>query len=141
MKSLTDTNLTGSVYNFTDVFVGDKATLSFVSSGLPHDIYLLSSGDVTIRGNIIAPGMNLYISAANNFSLTGSIDVNGGVLSIYSGTAPVSTALTTAGITLYSGGGLPVVGGTVSALVPVPPSLSLFLGGLSLLFYRRSNSV
>jgi hypothetical protein len=142
-QALTNSTLVAGTYNFTDVLIGANATLSFISTGAPQDIYLLSTSDVAIYGNIIANGDNLYIGAANNFSLvgTGTIDVTGGTVTIDSGaTATINGSIITGTTNNNSGSSPPLLGGGSNnlAAVPVPPSLFLLLSGLPLLIRRRS---
>lgn len=140
-QALSNTTLVGGTYNFTDVLIGAGATLSFLSMGVPQDIYLLSSGDVTIYGNIMANGDNLYIGAANNFTLvgTGTIDVSGGTLTIGSGATSTINGSIITGTSNSGGSSSPVLGGGSNnlATVPVPPSLYLLLIGLPMIIRRR----
>lgn len=70
---LNDTSLNASRYDFTDMFIGTGATLSFNPSQGSIDLYLLATGNVVINGNIYAPGFNLYISTPGALTVNGSL--------------------------------------------------------------------
>ncbi len=139
---LSDIRLAAGTYNFTTLFIADNATLSFLSTGAPQDIYLLATSDVTIDGNITAPGNNLFIFAGNSISLAGNIDITGGSLNLSSGatisiTGPIAAGTGNSGASL---GNTPTLyaGGTANPAVPVPTSILLLLSGLPLFMRRRS---